>query len=39
MDNRNNKNIISNISDTDITDIIIPRKNVSYSVDALRLAV
>jgi hypothetical protein len=37
--NNNNKNIISNISDTDIDDIIIPRKNVSCSVDALRLAV
>lgn len=39
MDNKNNKNIISNISDKDIADIIIPRKNVSHSIDALRLVV
>ncbi len=39
MMNNNNKNIISNISDTDIADIIIPQKNVSHSVDALRLVV
>lgn len=35
----NNKNIISNISDTDVTDITMPQKHISNSVDTLRLFV
>lgn len=39
MNNKNNKNIISNISDTDVTDIAMPQKHISHSVDTLRLFV
>lgn len=39
MNNKNNKNIISNISDTDVTDINMPQKHISHSVDTLRLVV
>jgi hypothetical protein len=35
----NTKNIISNISDIDTTDIIMPQKHISHSVDTLRLVV